>query len=286
MLAFPLLPFLGVTATFNVIFLAITALTAWAMYLLARRVRRAVARSVAGGSAVRLFAGARRAQHRAFQPGCGGAAAGLRALPDAARREADDAQRGGRRCDHRVGRHLRSVLRRLLSPHRRLLRERSGSCGFDGARRRPPRTLDSAARSTWRSPRRSWLSSASHSSSNLTGVTEVRPFGLRIELSMHAPVVVLMVLVIAARRRADAARGRNPVADAAGRVPSARRRGGGGGHGPSFSGLVHVVRPPGRRRRAARRRFTGAAARRALTCSRCSRRIRRTSCSARRRVPG
>jgi hypothetical protein len=37
-LAFPLLPFLGVTATFNVIFLAMTALTAWAMYMLARRV--------------------------------------------------------------------------------------------------------------------------------------------------------------------------------------------------------------------------------------------------------
>jgi hypothetical protein len=37
-LAFPLLPFLGVTATFNVIFLAMTALTAWAMFMLARRV--------------------------------------------------------------------------------------------------------------------------------------------------------------------------------------------------------------------------------------------------------
>jgi hypothetical protein len=37
-LAFPLLPFLGVTTTFNVVFLFITALTAWSMFLLARRV--------------------------------------------------------------------------------------------------------------------------------------------------------------------------------------------------------------------------------------------------------
>ena len=37
-LAFPLLPLLGVTASFNVIFLFIAALTAWAMYMLARRV--------------------------------------------------------------------------------------------------------------------------------------------------------------------------------------------------------------------------------------------------------
>jgi hypothetical protein len=38
LLAFPLLPIFGVTATFNLIFLAISALTAWAMYLLARHV--------------------------------------------------------------------------------------------------------------------------------------------------------------------------------------------------------------------------------------------------------
>jgi hypothetical protein len=37
-LAFPLLPLLGVTTTFNVIFLAMAALTAWTMFLLARRV--------------------------------------------------------------------------------------------------------------------------------------------------------------------------------------------------------------------------------------------------------
>ena len=164
MLAFPLLPFLGVTATFNVVFLAITALTAWTMYLLARRVVGAVARSVAGGAAVRLFSGARRAQHRALQPRRCGAAAGLRALPDAARREADDAQRARRRCDHRVGRHLRSVLRRLLSPHRCLLRSGPDRPDSTGHAAVPPRTLDSAVRSTWRSPRRSWLSLASHSS--------------------------------------------------------------------------------------------------------------------------
>jgi hypothetical protein len=37
-LAFPLLPRLGVTTTFNVIYLAMAALTAWTMFLLARRV--------------------------------------------------------------------------------------------------------------------------------------------------------------------------------------------------------------------------------------------------------
>jgi hypothetical protein len=37
-LAFPLLPLLGVTTTFNVLFLAMSALTAWTMFLLARRV--------------------------------------------------------------------------------------------------------------------------------------------------------------------------------------------------------------------------------------------------------
>jgi hypothetical protein len=37
-LAFPLIPHLGVTATFNVVYLTLTVLTAWAMFVLARRV--------------------------------------------------------------------------------------------------------------------------------------------------------------------------------------------------------------------------------------------------------
>jgi hypothetical protein len=37
-LAFPMIPFFGVTATFNVIYLGMAAFTAWAMYLLARKV--------------------------------------------------------------------------------------------------------------------------------------------------------------------------------------------------------------------------------------------------------
>ena len=40
LLAFPLIPILGVTATFNVLFLALMVLTAWAMFLLARSVVR------------------------------------------------------------------------------------------------------------------------------------------------------------------------------------------------------------------------------------------------------
>jgi hypothetical protein len=39
-LAFPLIPAIGVTATFNVLFLALTVLTAWTMFLLARSVVR------------------------------------------------------------------------------------------------------------------------------------------------------------------------------------------------------------------------------------------------------
>jgi hypothetical protein len=38
LLAFPLIPFLGVTATFNVIYLGISILTAWSMFVLARSV--------------------------------------------------------------------------------------------------------------------------------------------------------------------------------------------------------------------------------------------------------
>ena len=146
MLAFPLLPFLGVTTTFNVIFLSITALTAWTMFLLARRVVGADARSVAGRPAVRVFAGARRAQHRAFQPRRGGAAAGVRPLPDAARREADDAQCDRRRGDGRVGGHLRPVFRRLLSPHRRVLCGGPGRPHSIAARRRPARWAGPAVR--------------------------------------------------------------------------------------------------------------------------------------------
>src|SRR5262245_12535438 len=40
LLAFPLIPAIGVTATFNVLYLALTALTGWTMFLLARSVVR------------------------------------------------------------------------------------------------------------------------------------------------------------------------------------------------------------------------------------------------------
>ena len=55
LLAFPLIPLLGVTATFNVIYLSLSILTAWSMFVLARSVVGRTSEAWLGGSAVRVF---------------------------------------------------------------------------------------------------------------------------------------------------------------------------------------------------------------------------------------
>ena len=195
-LAFPLLPFLGVTVTFNVIFLAISALTAWTMYLLARRVvgpspEAWLAGLLFGFSPVLV---ARSAEHFSLV-----AAAPLPIFVLCLMRLEEkpttlNALAAGATiawaatCDPYFA--VYCLLIAACYGAVRIVRIRRGT---------PPSAsnAESAVRSTWRIAATFLVVVGLALFMNLTGATEVRPFGLRIELSMHAPVVVLMVLVIA-----------------------------------------------------------------------------------------
>jgi hypothetical protein len=196
MLAFPLLPFLGVTATFNVIFLAMTALTAWAMYLLARRVvgpspEAWLAGLLFGFSPVLV---ARSTEHFSLV-----AAAPLPVFvlcmirleekPTTLNAVAAGATIAwAATCDPYFA--VYCLLIGACYAAVRIVRIRRGTPPSD-ANARLVRPLDLAIAATF------LVVVGLALFLNLTGATEVRPFGLRIELSMHAPVVVLMLLVIA-----------------------------------------------------------------------------------------
>ena len=195
-LAFPLLPFLGVTVTFNVVFLAISALTAWTMYLLARRVvgpspEAWLAGLLFGFSPVLV---ARSAEHFSLA-----AAAPLPIFVLCLMRLEEkpttlNALAAGATiawaatCDPYFA--VYCLLIAACYGAVRIVRIRRGTPP-SASNARLGRPLDLAIAATF------LVVVGLALFMNLTGVTEVRPFGLRIELSMHAPVVVLMVLVIA-----------------------------------------------------------------------------------------
>ena len=194
-LAFPLLPFLGVTVTFNMTFLAISALTAWAMYLLARRVlgpspEAWLAGLLFGFSPVLVARGAEHFSLAAAAPlpifvlclmrleekptTLNAAAAGATIAWAAT-------------CDPYFAVYCLLIAACYAAVRTVRIRRRtpaSSGHGWSG------RALDLAIVVTF-------LVVVSLALFINLGVTEVRPFGLRIGLSMHTPVLVLMVQVIA-----------------------------------------------------------------------------------------
>jgi hypothetical protein len=184
-----------VTATFNVIFLALTALTAWAMYLLARRVvgpspEAWLAGLLFGFSPVLV---ARSTEHFSLvaaaplpifvvcllrleeRPTTLNAAAAGATIAWAAT------------CDPYFA--VYCVLIGACYTAVRILRIRRRTPSDANARRSRP--LDLAIATAF------LVVVGLALLINLAGVTEVRPFGVRVDLSMHAPVLVLMLLVIA-----------------------------------------------------------------------------------------
>ena len=194
-LAFPLLPFLGVTVTFNVTFLAISALTAWTMYLLARRVvgpspEAWLAGLLFGFSPVLV---ARSAEHFSLV-----AAAPLPIFVLCLMRLEEkpttlNALAAGATiawaatCDPYFA--VYCLLIAACYGAVRIVRIRRGTP--PSASNRIGRPLDLVLAATF------LVVVGLALFMKLTGATEMRPFGLRIGLSMHAPVVVLMVLAIA-----------------------------------------------------------------------------------------
>ncbi len=196
----------------------------------------------------------------------------------------DGAQRGGGRGDNRVGGDLRSVFRRLLPADRRLLRggpDRSGSGGRTAARC-PTRPLDLAiaAATCHRVVGLAYVI-------EVAGVTEVRPLGLRVELSMHAPVLVLMLMVIARivvrTRPALEIRWPMPPAESYRRAAVIAAAATTVLLSPVLYTLFH---PPRRRRRAARPDLLAQRTERRRSARAVHAESERASCSARRRVPG
>jgi hypothetical protein len=195
-IAFPLLPFLGVTVTFNVIFLAMTALTAWAMYLLARRV---IGPSPEAWLAGLLFGFSPALVARSTEHFSLVAAAPLPVFVLCLMRLEEkpttlNAVAAGATiawaatCDPYFA--VYCLLIAACYAAVRIVRIRRGTPP-SGANARLGRRLDLAIAATF------LVVVGLALFLDLTGATEVRPFGLRIELSMHAPVVVLMLLVIA-----------------------------------------------------------------------------------------
>ena len=195
-LAFPLLPWLGVTVTFNVIFLAMSALTAWAMYLLARRVlgpspEAWLAGLLFGFSPVLV---ARSTEHFSLvaaaplpifvlclmrleeKPTTLNAAAAGATIAWAAT------------CDPYFAVYCLLIAACYAAVRTVRIRRRTPASAGHAWRRR---ALDLAIAVTL------LVVVSLALVINLGGVTEVRPFGLRIALSMHTPVLALMVLVIA-----------------------------------------------------------------------------------------
>jgi hypothetical protein len=196
-LAFPLLPVLGVTVTFNVIFLAIAALTAWSMYLLARRVvgpspEAWLAGLLFGFSPVLV---ARGAEHFSLA-----AAAPLPIFvlclirldekPTTLNAVAAGATIAwAATCDPYFA--IYCLLIAACYAAVRTVRIRGRTPGGAEERGRRSRALDMAIALTM------LVVVVLAVGINLAGISEVRPFGLRIALSMHTPVLALMVLVIA-----------------------------------------------------------------------------------------
>jgi hypothetical protein len=195
-LAFPLLPLLGVTVTFNVIFLAMSALTAWAMYLLARRVlgpspEAWLAGLLFGFSPVLV---ARSTEHFSLvaaaplpifvlclmrleeKPTTLNAAAAGATIAWAAT------------CDPYFAVYCLLIAACYAAVRTVRIRRRTQASGAPVWR---GRALDMAIAVTF------LVVVSLALVINLGGVTEVRPFGLRVALSMHTPVLALMVLVIA-----------------------------------------------------------------------------------------
>jgi hypothetical protein len=195
-LAFPLLPFLGVTTTFNVVFLFITALTAWTMFLLARRVVGAtpeawLAGLLFGFSPVLV---ARSTAHFSLV-----AAAPLPVFvlclmrleekPTTLNAIATGATVAwAATCDPYfavycllIGVCYTAV--RAVRIYRRP--PASGAKGWTG------RPLNLAIAATF------LVVVALAFVIEVAGVTVVRPFGMRLDMTMHAPVIALMLVVIA-----------------------------------------------------------------------------------------
>ena len=194
-LAFPLLPVLGVNATFNVVFLATASLTAWTMYLLARRVvgpspEAWLAGLLFGFSPVLV---ARSAEHFSLA-----AAAPLPVFVLCLMRLEEkpttlNAVAAGATvawaatCDPYFG--VYCLLIAACYAAVRMVRIRRG-VPPSAVNARLHRPLDVAIAVTF------LVVVSLALAINLYGVREVRPFGLWIGLSMHAPVLALMVLVI------------------------------------------------------------------------------------------
>ena len=195
-LAFPLLPVLGVNATFNVVFLATASLTAWTMYLLARRVvgpspEAWLAGLLFGFSPVLV---ARSGEHFSLA-----AAAPLPVFVLCLMRLEEkpttlNAVAAGATvawaatCDPYFG--VYCLLIAACYAAVRMVRIRRG-VPPSAAKVRLHRPLDVAIAVTF------LVVVSLALVINVYGVTEVRPFGLWIGLSMYTPVLALMVLVIA-----------------------------------------------------------------------------------------
>lgn len=194
-LAFPLLPLLGVTTTFNVIFLAITALTAWTMFLLARKV---VGRTAEAWLAGLLFGFspilvARSTAHFSLV-----AAAPLPVFvlglmrverhPSALNAAALGATMAWAAiCDPYFGVYCLLIAACYFAAR------------FIRVRMHPPPRAPGAAAVSWLDLLIVTLLGAIVALAvflETTGRTEIRPLGQRIELSLHAPVVILMALVV------------------------------------------------------------------------------------------
>ena len=190
-LAFPLLPFLGVTTTFNVIFLAMTTLTAWAMFMLARRVVGStpeawLAGLLFGFSPVLV---ARSTAHFSLV-----AAAPLPIFVLCLMRLEErptplNAVAAGATiawaatCDPYFAVYCLLIAACYVAVRTIRVRRSDG-------RTLSTRPLDLAIAAA------TVIVIGLAYVIEVAGVTEVRPLGLRVELSMHAPVLVLMLMVI------------------------------------------------------------------------------------------
>jgi len=196
-LAFPLLPMLGVTVTFNVIFLTIAALTAWSMYLLARRVvgpspEAWLAGLLFGFSPVLVARGAEHFSLAAAAPLpifvlC---LIRLEEKPTTFNAIAAGATIAwAATCDPYFAIYCLLIAACYVAVRTVRIRGRTPTGGE--ARGWRSRALDLAIAVTL------LIVVSLALVINRAGLTEVRPFGVRIILSMNTPVLALMVLVIA-----------------------------------------------------------------------------------------
>ena len=117
-IAFPLLPLFGIVATFNLLVIGSGVRRGARDVRLRPPADRGHRGGVGGGTRVRVLTIHERPGDGAFQPGADRAAADLRHAARASALPADVPGGGSRRYHRRVCVPLRSVLRRLLPPHR------------------------------------------------------------------------------------------------------------------------------------------------------------------------